>query len=242
MVKPYIFYFILFFFYSSVSAHHKVYSPRVDEGRLSLEWRGHYNIDSRKDFNKEHHHVLESEFSWTNFWQSEIEFHLSDKSGTPFDFEKLELQNQVQIYDSQNYAAALYFSYNFLSEGVKADEIEYKFLSEYENDYFKFLTNFIFEKQVGKTAEKSTEFSLTNYILFSNHIIHNIKIGVIGFSEFGYLTNFSTYHNQEHLYGIQFEKDISIYESDFELVIGLLKGLTSASAESVFIWNLELEF
>ena len=44
-IKHIIFFFLLA---SSVSAHHKIYSPRVEEGRQSLEWRGHFDIDERE--------------------------------------------------------------------------------------------------------------------------------------------------------------------------------------------------
>ena len=29
----------------SIYAHHKIYSPRVKEGRQSFEWRGHFDVD-----------------------------------------------------------------------------------------------------------------------------------------------------------------------------------------------------
>ena len=136
MDKRYFFlsFFLFFLFFEDIAiSHHKIYSPRVDEERRSLEWRGHFNFDDRSDLDNEHHHVLETEYSWNNFWQSEVEFHISDKTDTPLDWEKLEIQNQVQIYDSSFYAAAVYFSYNFISQGTKGDEIEYKFLNEFQN-------------------------------------------------------------------------------------------------------------
>ena len=59
---------------------------------------------------------------------------------------KTEFQNQVQIADFKNFAGAFYFSYNFVSVGKEADEIEYKYLNEFYNDEFGIITNFIFEK------------------------------------------------------------------------------------------------
>ena len=67
-------------------------------GRQSIEWRGHINYDDRVEFNKSHHHVFETEYSWTHYWQSELEFHVSDKEETSLDWEKTEFQNQIQIY------------------------------------------------------------------------------------------------------------------------------------------------
>ena len=149
MFKFFIF-IALFFKCLNLKAHHKIYSPRVEEGRQSLEWRGHFNYDDRLEFNKSHHHVFETEYSWTSFWQSELEFHVSDKAETPLDWEKTEFQNQVQVIDYKNFAGAIYFSYNFVSEQNEPDEIEYKYLNEFNNENVSFISNFIFEKGVGK--------------------------------------------------------------------------------------------
>ena len=138
MFKFFIF-IALFFKCLNLKAHHKIYSPRVEEGRQSLEWRGHFNYDDRLEFNKSHHHVFETEYSWTSFWQSELEFHVSDKDETPLDWEKTEFQNQVQVLDYKNFAGAFYFSYNFVSEQDEPDEIEYKYLNEFNNEYATYI-------------------------------------------------------------------------------------------------------
>ena len=58
-----IFYFIFFLSLSKeVLSHHKIYGAVVEEGRRSLEWRGHFNLDDDTEVNKEHHYVFESEY------------------------------------------------------------------------------------------------------------------------------------------------------------------------------------
>ena len=42
-----LFYLYFFFFFSFANAHHKIYSPVVEEGRQSFEWRGHFDVDDR---------------------------------------------------------------------------------------------------------------------------------------------------------------------------------------------------
>ena len=233
---------ILVLFNPSLNAHHKIYSPRVEEGRQSLEWRGHFNHDDRKEHNKSHHHVFETEYSWTSFWQSELEFHVSDKEETPLDWEKTEFQNQLQIFDFKNFAGALYFSYNFVSEKDEADEIEYKYLNEFNNDYLSFITNFIFEKGVGSTASGSTTFDVSNQFMLKNVLIPEVDLGVLGFSSFGEVSSFDTFSLQKHLYGIQFETEIELNNFDYEISLSYLHGLTDASSNHMFLWNMELEF
>ena len=101
-MRSLIIFLFLIFNFSNSYAHHKIYSPKVEEGRQSLEWRGHFGFDDRNIYNKGHHHVFETEYSWTDFWQSELELHVSDKSETPLDWEKTEFQNQVQIFDQDH--------------------------------------------------------------------------------------------------------------------------------------------
>ena len=161
--------------------HHKIYSPRVEEGRQSLEWRGHFDLDDRPSKNLAHHHVLETEYSWTNFWQSELEFHISDLESTPLDWEKTEFQNQVQIIDKDYFAAALYFSYNFVTKDEGIDEIEYKYLNELKNKDLKLISNFIFEKKVGKNSSGSTEFTVSNYLQFLNPLYKEFLFQLLDF-------------------------------------------------------------
>ena len=227
---------------SCLKAHHKIYSPRVEEGRQSLEWRGHFNHDDRDEYDKSHHHVFETEYSWTSFWQSELEFHVSDKKETPLDWEKTEFQNQLQIFDFKNFAGAIYFSYNFVSEQNEADEIEYKYLNEFNNDYLSWITNFIFEKGVGSQASGSTTFDLSNQLMVKNVFITDIDVGILGFSTFGEVSSFETLSSQKHLYGIQFETEFELDKFDYEIALSYLHGLTDASTNHMFLWNMELEF
>ncbi len=229
-------------FFTSVLAHHKIYSPRVEEGRQSLEWRGHIDIDDTPSKNLANHHVLETEYSWSKNWQSELEFHISDLEGTPLDWEKTEFQNQFQLIDNRSFAAALYFSYNFISKGEGIDEVEYKYLNEFNSQKFRLISNLIFEKKIGRNSSGSTEFTVSNYLLYKNPIYKDFLFSIIGFSELGKLSNISTYHNQEHQYGFQIERDLQIQDINYEFSIGYLKSLTDASANSTFIWNIEYEF
>ncbi|PPR42525.1 MAG: hypothetical protein CFH30_00531 [Alphaproteobacteria bacterium MarineAlpha8_Bin1] len=233
---------IILTFSLKVNGHHKIYSPVVEEGRQSLEWRGHLDIDDTIEKNKSHHHVFETEYSWTSFWQSELEFHVSDKSDTTLDWEKTEFQNQLQIFDLDNYAGALYFSYNFVSEKDEADEIEYKYLNEISFNSFKLVTNFIFEKQVGTNVNKSTEFAFSNYLVFDDLLPYDLSFGFIGFSEMGEISNFNVFGEQSHQYGFQIEREIELEEFELEFAIAWLYGITDVSADNSILWNIEFEF
>ena len=112
-------------------------------------------------------------------------FTFSDKAETPLDWEKTEFQNQIQVLDYKNFAGAVYFSYNFVSEQDEPDEIEYKYLNEFNNETVSFISNFIFEKGVGKGANGSTSFDLSNQLMFQKFLENNFGFGFLGFSSFG---------------------------------------------------------
>ena len=38
---------VLTFSYNTLKSHHKIYSPQVEDGRQSFEWRGHTDLDDR---------------------------------------------------------------------------------------------------------------------------------------------------------------------------------------------------
>ena len=69
-------------------------------------------------------------------------------------------------------------------------------LNEFKSNHLSFITNIIFEKEVGRLAEGSTKFDISNRIMLNDPFGKGFNIGVVGFSEFGYLTKFDTYTNQ----------------------------------------------
>ena len=46
-----IFFFLIIFYFSITEAHHKIYSPIVEEGR-QFRVEGHFDVDDRNEVNK----------------------------------------------------------------------------------------------------------------------------------------------------------------------------------------------
>ena len=129
-----------------------------------------------------------------------------------------------------------------MSQQDNPDEIEYKYLNEFNNEKYSLITNFIFEKGVGTQGSGSTTFDLSNQLMMKDFFLQGLDIGVFGFSEFGNVSKFKTVNEQEHLYGFQFETEFDFVNYEYELSIGYLKGLTDSSSDHLFVWNMELEF
>ena len=62
-------------------------------------------------------------------------------------------------------------------------------------------------------------------------------------SNFGQLDNFNSPGRQKHQIGPGFKKSFHLTnEMEYSIFIGPLIGLTNASADNTFMWNIELEF
>ena len=242
MQKILIFLF-LFIFIKPLYAHHKVYGARVNKGDREISWRGHVDYDNRSNKNKAHIHVAEIEYAWTNKWQSEIEFFMRDKYENNFRWYKTEFQNQLEVIERDTWAAALYFSYNWVREKGIASEIEYKILMEKDLFGARNIVNFVFENEFGSKAEGSTSFKISYLSMTKKPIYKGIHMGFGGISNFGQLDNFDSPGRQKHEIGPGFKKNLHLTdEIEYNFFIGPLIGLTNESADHIFMWNMELEF
>ena len=242
MQKILIFLF-LFIFIKPLYAHHKVYGARVNKGDREISWRGHVDYDNRSNKNKAHIHVAEIEYAWTNKWQSEIEFFMRDKYENNFRWYKTEFQNQLEVIERDTWAAALYFSYNWVREKGNASEIEYKILMEKDLFGARNIVNFVFENEFGSKAEGSTSFKISYLSMTKKPIYKGIHMGFGGISNFGQLDNFDSPGRQKHEIGPGFKKKFHLTdEIEYNFFIAPLIGLTNKSADHIFMWNMELEF
>ena len=78
--------------------------------------------------------------------------------------------------------------------------------------------------------------------MFKKFLEKNFGFGFLGFSNFGEVSNFSTFSLQKHLYGVQIESEIDLEIFEYEISLAYLHGLTDASTNHMFLWNMELEF
>ena len=235
--------FFLFFFIKPLVANHKIYGARVNKGDREISWRGHFDYDNRSNKNKAHIHVAEFEYAWTDKWQSEIEFFMRDKYENNFRWYKTEFQNQFEIIETDTWAAALYFSYNWVREKGNASEIEYKVLLERNFLGARNLLNFVFENEFGSKAEGSTHFEISFLSMFDKPIYKDIKFGIASVHSFGQLDNFDSPGRQKHQVGFGFKKSFHIGEEmEYNLFVGPLIGLTNEASDNTLLWNMELEF
>ena len=242
-MNKFILFCLIFFFTNPALSHHKIYGARVSKGEKEISWRGHFDYDNRSDKNKGHIHVAEGEYAWTDRWQSEVEFFMRDKYENNFRWYKTEFQNVYELIETDTWAAALYFSFNWYREKGEANEIEYKLLLERDFLGARNIINFVFENEFGSKAEGSTSFKISYLSMFKKPIYKGIQIGFGGVHNLGQLDNFDSPGRQKHQIGIGFKKSFPITkEMEYDFFIGPLIGLTNESADNTLLWNMTLEF
>ncbi len=78
--------------------------------------------------------------------------------------------------------------------------------------------------------------------MFKNLLEKNFGLGFLGFSNFGEISKFNAFSLQKHLYGVQLETEIDLEIFEYEVSLAYLHGLTDATTNHMFLWNMELEF
>ena len=151
--------------------------------------------------------------------------------------------NVFELIETDIWAASLYFSFNWHREKGEANEIEYKLLLERDFLGARNIINFVFENEFGSKAEGSTSFKISYLTMYKKPVYKGIKIGFGGISNFGQLDNFDSPGRQKHQIGPGFKKSFHLTnEMEYSIFIGPLIGLTNASADNTFMWNMEFEF
>ncbi len=68
----------------SIQAHHKIdiptikYSESPEIRNFFFEWRGHINLDRKKENHETYHQVLEFGKGWNKHYETDFELHIAD--------------------------------------------------------------------------------------------------------------------------------------------------------------------
>ena len=229
--------------------HHKIDNPIIKFSEspkirnIFLEWRGHINLDRKKDNHESYHQVLEFGKGWNKRHETDIELHIADLKNSSLAIPTVKFQNKFGVINNKDFLFSTFFSFNFATEKNSSDQIEYKFLFQNKFKHFVFNNGFGFYKNINGTRSKNTILKYFPLIFFKKPIISDIHLAIAGSSDFGKISNFSTYTNQKHQYGLgvkkSFQKDT---KNEFDLTIAYLKGLNSNSFDQSLIWYVNKSF
>ena len=232
-----------------LKAHHKIDNPIIkfsdspEIKNLFFEWRGHINIDRKKNNHETYHQVLEFGKGWNKIHETDIELHIADLKNSSLAIPTIKFQNKFNLINKKNLLFSTFFSFNVATEKNGSDQIEYKFLFQNKFKYFIFNNGFGFYKNINGANSKKTVLKYFPLIYFKKPIISDIHLAIAGSSDFGKISKFSTYTDQKHQYGLGIKK--SFYKntsSEVDLTIAYLKGLNSKSFDQSLIWYVNKSF
>lgn len=224
-------------------ADHKVYSPVVHEGEWELEARGHLDIDDDASLDGGQKQIYEIGYSVTDIWHTALFGEFEKEPEGSLKFDAIAWENIVELFTQEEawLASGLYFEFEAKDEEGAADKIEAKLLLEKDLSGIRNTANVNFEKEVGNNADDDLEFG---YAWRSRtEVAHDFKVGFEAFGELGEIKNFKSPDRQEHQIGPMLYGGIELTEDvELDYRLGVLFGLTDATPDETFVWQLELEF
>ncbi len=229
-------------FCTTSHADPKVYSPRVHKGELAFENRGNTVIDDDDDKDGSQRHVFELEYGVTDWWKTALVSRLDKPGDGTLRYDSTAWENIFEFTDEKTswLGSGLYLEYKLADEDDVADKFETKLLLEKTFSDFINTLNLVFEKEVGEHSEESVEFEYAWRTKKS--IGHEMALGVEAFGELGEIKNTHSLEDQEHIIGPVFYHEVELGGLELEYNIGWLAGLTDASPDHTFRWQLEFEF
>ena len=246
--KLFLFLFLLLFPFLVIS-HHKIDNPTIkfsdspEIRNIFFEWRGHLNLDRKKNNHESYHQVLEFGKGWNERYETELEIHIADLKNSSLEIPTIKFQNKYNFIKKKNFLFSTFFSYNLATENNDADQIEYKFLFQNKFKHVVINNGFGFYKNINSSKSKNTVLKYFPLIFFKEPIFSDVYLALAGSSDFGKISKFNTYTNQKHQYGFGLKKTFQKgTRQSFDLTLAYLKGLNSSSFDQSLIWYFNKSF
>ena len=235
-------FFILLLLCTIGHADPKVYSPHVEKGELAFENRGNTVIDDDDDKDGSQRHVFELEYGVTDWWKTAFVSRLDKPGDGTLRYDSTAWENIFELTDEESswLGSGLYLEYKLADEDDVADKLEAKLLLEKTWSGLVNTLNLVFEKEVGEHREESVEFEYAWRT--KKEIGHEMALGIEAFGELGEIKNTHSLEDQEHIIGPVFYHEVELADFELEYNLGWLAGLTDASPDNTFRWQLEFEF
>lgn len=223
-------------------AIHKVYSPRVEQGELAVEVRGHASFDDDEDTDGEQGHRIEVEYGLTDYWLTAFFGDFEKEASDALQYTSTGWENIFYLLDEKSYGlgAGLYVEYENAHRGGDANQVEIKFLLEKCIAGFVNTVNLNFEKEVGNDSDEDLAFAYAWRT--TRRLLPDLELGLEAFGEVGELNEAPALAEQEHQIGPVLLRKLKI-PGIGELTgrLGWLFGLTDDTADHLLKWELEYE-
>lgn len=234
-----------------------VFSPKVEEGEVSMEFRYARVMEGEDDEVDGSAAAVALEWGFAEKWRLELVGEYEHEKDESWEFEGVELELvrnlTEQGEDGANISSALVVALTRPRESDAPDVIEYGFYLEKgfgesesgESEDARYATNVLanlkFSNQFGDNAETGVEFEYGLQVKWA--LGEEFAAGIEMFGELGKLTDAESFNDQEHLAGPVLFGELELGEgTEIGYEIGYLFGLSDAAADGVAKINLEVEF
>lgn len=240
------------------SAQFYVRSPDVDKGEVELEEHGAVFTGPGEDERLLQSHEVEAKYGFADRWQGIVEGFFDQEIGNDLKAQQFELGGQYEIIEREGDGVGLGFRaiYELSLQDHSPDEIQFGPLAKWVSGRNSAMINTFFVGQVGNDVEiDSLEFQL-NWQL-KRELTEQLAVGVEGFSEIADLAHAGSFDDQLHRVGPVVYWQLGEHEAEetpgvereerpegveWDLAAGALFGLSDATSDVTFKFDIEAEF
>jgi high-affinity iron transporter len=222
-------------------AAHVVYSPVVEEGEIAVEFRGHYDFDSRDDVDGSQQHKLELEYTPTAWWRTELLGEWESEGGESLEATEVAWENVFQLTPQGKY----WMDFGVLAEYAHSleddgeDAIELGLLGEKQFTSTVLTANLIFEREFESGADTEMEYAAR----YRWRVSQAFEPGIELYGGLGDWGANGSLNDNEHQLGPSLMGKLQTGErSAFKYEAAVLFGLTQESPDTTVRFLLEYEF
>lgn len=222
-------------------AAHVVYSPVVEEGEVALEFRGHYDFDSRQGLDGSQQYKLDLEYTPTAWWRTEVLGEWEQEPDESLEATEVAWENVLQLTPQGKYwmDVGVLAEYAHSLEDGGEDALELGLLAEKQFARTVLTANVLFEREFESGAETETEYAAR----YRWRVSPAFEPGIEIYGGLGDWGDFGSLDEHEHEAGPSVMGKVrSGDRAAFKYEAAVLFGLTSESPDTTVRLLLEYEF
>jgi hypothetical protein len=224
------------------SAQFYVRSPDVDKGEFKLEEHGAVYSGPGEDERRRQSHELEAKYGFTDRFEGIAELTARENIGDSLKWHRFELGGQYELVERHGDGWGLAFRslYEWALQDGDPDEILFGPLAKYVWGHDSLTVNAFFIGQVGDHRDIDSLELKFNWRL-KHELNETWGVGVEGYSEIEDLSHTGTWDEQKHRVG-----PVAYLELEgmpkWEFAVGTLFGVSDATSDVTFKFDIEAEF
>jgi len=220
----------------------KVYSPIVNSGVLAFENRGNVTLDNDGDKGGSQRHVFELEYGINDWWKTAAVARLDKSASSSLRYDSIAWENILQLTDQGKYwlDAGIYLEYQLKDDNDAPDIFEGKLLLEKNIQGYQHTLNLTIEQELGSKGDDDLEFEYAWRT--RKKLTDKLKLGFEAFGKLGELRDIKATEDQDHRAGPVVYHEFNLGDLEVEYKLAWLFGLTSATPDHTFRWQIEIPF